>query len=127
MQIIRCHRPSRLVSLLFPALCFAAVPVVRAADNEVDWTLLEKYCSECHNLDDQAGGIAFDLLQHDAVAGDADTWELAIRKIRTGMMPPAGKPRPARAVLDGFVASLANQLDSKQQSILIRAMPAWDA
>ena len=94
----------------------AALPTLKAADTDanVDWALLENYCGECHNLDDQAGGIAFDLLSHDALAADAETWELAIRKIRTGMMPPAGKPRPERAVLDGFVATLANQLDSEQ-------------
>ena len=94
----------------------AALPTLQAADTDadVDWALLENYCGECHNLDDQAGGIAFDLLSHDALAADAETWELAIRKIRTGMMPPAGKPRPERAVLDGFVATLANQLDSEQ-------------
>lgn len=94
----------------------AALPTLQAAgtDADVDWALLENYCGECHNLDDQAGGIAFDLLSHDALAADAETWELAIRKIRTGMMPPAGKPRPERAVLDGFVATLANQLDSEQ-------------
>lgn len=114
MQITRCRRSSRLVSLLLPVFFPAAVPLAHAADNAVDWTLLDEYCSECHNLDDQAGGIAFDLLQHDAIVGDADTWELAIRKIRTGMMPPAGKPRPERAVLDGFVASLANRLDAEQ-------------
>lgn len=108
-----CRRPSRLFSLLLLGPCAAMLPTVYAADDAVDWTLLENYCSECHNLDDQAGGIAFDLLQHDALAGDADTWELAIRKIRTGMMPPAGKPRPERAVLDGFVATLANRLDSE--------------
>lgn len=96
---------------LLTAACTLAVSA-HAAD-EVNWTLLDDYCSECHNLDDQAGGIAFDLLQHDALAKDAETWEMAIRKIRTGMMPPAGKPRPQRAELDSFVATLAGRLDKE--------------
>ncbi|HEY0960888.1 MAG TPA: DUF1592 domain-containing protein [Pseudomonadales bacterium] len=79
----------------------------------IDWPVLDTYCGDCHNLDDQAGGVAFDLLPRDALTADAATWELAIRKVRTGMMPPAGKPRPDAAVLDGFAAQLEGHLDAE--------------
>jgi hypothetical protein len=79
----------------------------------VDWALLDDYCTECHNLDDFAGSTAFDLLSRDALAGDADTWELVIRKVRTGMMPPAGKPRPSRGALDAFTHKLGESLDAE--------------
>jgi len=82
-----------------------------AAQAKVDWDLLDQYCTECHNFEDFAGGTAFDLLTHDSLAEDADTWELAIRKIRTGMMPPAGKPRPPRTELDAFANNLGTALD----------------
>ncbi len=83
---------------------------------QVDWELIDEYCTECHNLDDFAGNTAFDLLARDALAGDADTWELVIRKVRTGMMPPSGKPRPARAELDAFTHGLGAALDSEYAS-----------
>jgi hypothetical protein len=67
---------------------------------------------ECHNTVDWAGGIALDTLDPSSLADDAETWEKAIRKLRTGMMPPAGKPRPERAVLDAFASELAVRLDS---------------
>jgi mono/diheme cytochrome c family protein len=76
-----------------------------------NWGLLDKYCVECHNTVDWAGGIAFDALSPDALADDAQTWEKAVRKMRTGMMPPAGKPRPPRAQLDGFASELESRLD----------------
>jgi hypothetical protein len=100
----------RLISagFLISSICGAYAQAVHSV---VDWNVLDEYCTECHNLDDQAGGIAFDVLPRDALAADADTWELAIRKMRTGMMPPAGKPRPPRAVFDGFIASLENRMD----------------
>ncbi len=79
----------------------------------VDWSVMDTYCGDCHNLDDQAGGVAFDLLPHDALIGDAATWELAVRKLRTGMMPPAGKPRPEPAVLDKLATQLETRLDSE--------------
>jgi len=74
--------------------------------------LLDRYCLECHNAEDWAGGVAFDTLTLDSVAADAPVWEKTVRKIRTGMMPPAGKPRPPRAVLDAFAESLETQLDA---------------
>src|SRR5699024_8927020 len=41
---------------------------------------------------------------------------LTIRKVRTGMMPPSGHPRPSRAVLDDFTQGLANGLDEEYDS-----------
>jgi hypothetical protein len=75
------------------------------------WSVLEKYCVECHNTIDWAGGVAFDALSADAIPTDAEVWEKAVRKLRTGMMPPAGKPRPQRAVLDDLSTELESRLD----------------
>jgi mono/diheme cytochrome c family protein len=84
----------------------------RQAAVEKNWGLLEQYCSECHNATDWAGGVAFDTLQPDGIATDAEVWEEAIRKLRGRMMPPPGKPRPDAATLDSFAASLENYLDA---------------
>ena len=81
-----------------------------------DWALLDKYCVTCHNLDDQAGSLTFDILTHEHLVKDNAVWEKAIRKIRTGMMPPAGKDRPTRAVLETFAAQVAATLDKEQAS-----------
>src|SRR5690606_21449093 len=88
-------------------LGLAALPLAPAlAQDGPDWELIDEYCTACHNYADFAGSIAFDLLDRDALLGDAATWELTLRKISTGMMPPAGEPRPARSELDHFVAAL---------------------
>jgi hypothetical protein len=47
-----------------------------------------------------------------AVAGHADTWESVVRKVKTGMMPPSGVPRPGREALDTFAANLEARLDA---------------
>jgi len=80
---------------------------------EVDWDLIDEYCTECHNLDDFAGSTAFDLMPRDSLIEDADTWEMAIRKVSTGMMPPAGEPRPPRAALDRLTHNLGAALDAE--------------
>ena len=44
-------------------------------------------------------------------AADAESWEKVVLKLRAGLMPPAGRPRPDRAAHDGFAAWLERQLD----------------
>ncbi len=41
----------------------------------------------------------------------AETWEKVIRKVRAGMMPPPGMPRPDAATLEGFVGHLETSID----------------
>ena len=47
----------------------------------------------------------------DHPADHAEIWEKVVRKLRGGMMPPQGMPRPAQARLDAFMISLENALD----------------
>src|SRR5438874_9861685 len=78
------------------------------------WGVLNKYCVKCHNTEDWAGGVAFDATDAAEITDQADTWEKVVRKLRAGMMPPAGKPRPRRPVLEAFAAELASRVDQAQ-------------
>ena len=73
--------------------------------------LMNQYCAGCHNQDDNAGGMALDKLDFEKVGKDAAVWERVVRKVRTGMMPPSGQPRPPRATLDAFASELETRLD----------------
>src|SRR5262245_55125570 len=73
--------------------------------------LLTQYCVTCHNARTKAGGLTLDTAELSQIDRHAETWEKVIRKLQTGMMPPSGAPRPARATIDGFVASLQTQID----------------
>ena len=73
--------------------------------------LLTQYCVTCHNTRAKAGGLTLDPAELTQIDRHADTWEKVIRKLQTGMMPPSGAPRPARAAIDTFVASLQTQID----------------
>ncbi|HTC88184.1 MAG TPA: DUF1592 domain-containing protein, partial [Bryobacteraceae bacterium] len=42
---------------------------------------------------------------------NAETWEKVVRKVRAGMMPPAGAPRPDRKTLDAFAGAVEGALD----------------
>jgi cytochrome c553 len=72
---------------------------------------LATYCVTCHNARTLAGGLALDAVDPGNAAAHADTLEKVVRKLRTGMMPPAGAPRPDAAVRQATVASLEASLD----------------
>jgi mono/diheme cytochrome c family protein len=73
--------------------------------------LLNQYCIGCHNSRAQTGGLALDTVPLDRVEANAEIWEKVIRKVRAGLMPPAGRPRPARATLDAFAGALETAID----------------
>jgi hypothetical protein len=45
------------------------------------------------------------------VSEGAETWEKVLRKVKGGMMPPVGMPRPEKAELDGFASYLETTID----------------
>ena len=98
---------------------------VRAQDGTEYRALLDQYCVTCHNQEVvrneqtnplrsqlRAVGLELDVLELSAVAADAGRWEPVVRKLRTGLMPPAGRRRPDQATLDQFRAWLETELDA---------------
>src|SRR5258706_2696116 len=97
-----------LRSILVPAhVAQSAAPVGSASPR----ALLDRYCVGCHNEKAKIAGLMLDHADLNDVTADAQTWEKVIRKLRTGAMPPAGRPRPDKAGSDGLAASLESQLD----------------
>jgi hypothetical protein len=75
------------------------VATVSDADQKA---FITQYCIACHSERAKAAGmdsarkLALDALDPANMAHDAKTWELVVRKLRAGMMPPAGMKRPTR-------------------------------
>src|SRR5262245_780586 len=78
----------------------------------LDQALPKQYCITCHNQRAKTAGLMLDSLDYEHVEKNAETWEKVIRKIKTGMMPPAGIRRPERAVLDAFANEIEKRLDA---------------
>src|SRR4051812_12308940 len=76
-----------------------------------DAAFLNQYCATCHNTRLKSGGLAFDTLDLGHPETDAGAWEKAVRKLRTGMMPPDGAPKPTAATREAFTSSLEASLD----------------
>src|ERR1051326_6910026 len=73
--------------------------------------LLDQYCITCHNEQAKTAGLMLDKLDLDTIAESAGTWEKVVRKLRGGMMPPEGRPRPSADDAYNFVSWLETSLD----------------
>ncbi|HEU4619320.1 MAG TPA: DUF1592 domain-containing protein [Gammaproteobacteria bacterium] len=82
-----------------------------AHTNQAHWSVIKKYCFDCHNSAEAAGNRVFDRLSPDHIADNAETWEAAIRKLQGGLMPPAGERRPDRGTVLDLVSWLENEID----------------
>jgi len=74
--------------------------------------LLDRYCVTCHNQRLETGGLALDDKDVANLGAAPEIWEKVVKKLRSGIMPPVGRPRPDEATQDGFVAWLAAGLDN---------------
>ena len=94
-----------------PAVAAQAPPASPAVANKA---LFERYCLTCHTTRAKERGtvpIALDTLDLTRIPNDAAVWEKVVLKLRAGVMPPAGSPRPDKATHDGFASWLEGELD----------------
>ena len=85
---------------------FPAMPL------EKQKALVTQYCAGCHNDKMKAGGFTWTKLDLAHPDQNAEQAEKVVRKLRAGMMPPAGLPRPDAATLTAFRQALENNVDS---------------
>ncbi len=77
--------------------------------------ILDQYCVACHNervaSSATASGVILDRTDLARVPEDGEMWEKVVRKLRAGVMPPAGLPRPDAATHEALVEYLEATLD----------------
>jgi hypothetical protein len=106
---------TKLIVLLAPLTLLAgcnpfAEPTVAERAPE-EWPLVERYCTDCHNAAELAGGLDFERIGPHNLAQHAEKLELAVRKLRSHSMPPPKEPRPDEERLMSFVGWLEDALD----------------
>ena len=73
--------------------------------------LVKTYCITCHNDRLKSGGLVLDGVALAQAGAHPEVWEKVVRKLRAGLMPPSGSPRPERAVYDGLTVWLEGELN----------------
>ena len=101
-------RPAAAVQRTEPA-----APVAPRAAALPDQALVQKYCATCHNDRAKTGGISFEGIAVAEAGQHSEIWEKALVKLRGGMMPPQGMPRPDEATMNAFIVALENTLDAQ--------------
>ncbi len=96
-------------ALMISAMVISAQNGPVAVDSQK--ALVTQYCSGCHNDKLKSGGFSFAEFDVAHPEQNAERAEKIIRKVRAGMMPPAGAKRPDAVALKGFASSLESRVD----------------
>jgi hypothetical protein len=86
----------------------AVAPASTASSHQA---VLTTYCVTCHNDRLRTSDLSLEHADLADVPKSAELWERVIRKVRAGMMPPVGMPRPEATALDGFISYLETSID----------------
>ncbi|HVH29522.1 MAG TPA: DUF1592 domain-containing protein [Vicinamibacterales bacterium] len=96
-----------------PQRAAASTPAQSASELASQRALVDQYCVTCHNQKLKTANLLLDQLDLSRLADHPDVAEKVIRKLRAGMMPPNGMPRPDGATLEGLIAWMEKQVDSQ--------------
>ena len=110
LVVVSLRAPAATSPEQTPSPLPAAAVTARAASDAVR-PLLKQYCIGCHNARANTGGLSLDGRDPADVATDAEVWEKVVRKVRAGMMPPAGMPAPSPEARRALVTTLETRLD----------------
>ncbi|MYG81273.1 MAG: DUF1592 domain-containing protein, partial [Gemmatimonadetes bacterium] len=87
-----------------------ARPLSAAPSPETE--VVRQVCARCHNQRRLLGNLSLEDFVVEEADRDAEVAEKMVRKLRAGMMPPPGVPRPAGDTLLALVESLERVLDA---------------
>ena len=83
----------------------------RLSSIESQQAFVNQYCLACHNDSVQGGGFSWTQVDLAVPEQHAEQLEKVIRKVRVGLMPPTGMPRPDTATLKAFTTALETRID----------------
>ncbi len=72
---------------------------------------VDKYCVNCHNDRRKTGGLSLQSVDLKDTHANGEVLEKLVRKLRGGVMPPVGSPRPEPAAYAAFRQAIERQLD----------------
>jgi hypothetical protein len=89
--------------------------VSTAPDLAATRATMDKYCVSCHNGRAKSGGLELDSFDLSKMREHRELAEKIVLKLRAGMMPPQGVPRPDAAGMATLISSMEAELDRNAQ------------
>jgi hypothetical protein len=80
--------------LVGATLASAAEPAFETFQGNIQ-PILDEFCYDCHGYGSEKGGVKLDGFESAAALHDHKLWLRALKNVRAGIMPPAGKPKPS--------------------------------
>ena len=84
----------------------------RPADATKPRAVVDQYCVPCHNEKLKTANLLLDQLDLAHLGDHAEIGEKVVRKLRAGMMPPPGMPRPEPATREALITWMEKELDT---------------
>ena len=77
--------------------------------------VLSATCSPCHNDQTGSGGLSITAFTHaSSLTENREGWEIILRKLKAGQMPPKGIPRPPQ--MDAVIQYLQSEFDKADKN-----------
>ena len=105
---------------LAPAAAHDTAPATLPAARQTE--LVTTYCATCHSERGKAGGLSLANFNAMKAQEQPAVIEKMIRKLRAGMMPPAGSKRPDAASIESLTAALEARMDELAS---VNPNPGW--
>jgi len=100
---------------VFLSAC-AALPAAETTFENTVAPTLTKACTPCHNESFSSGGMNIaQFTQAASLTKSREGWDIILRKIRSGEMPPKGTPRPAQ--LDAVITYLTAEFEKADRNL----------
>ena len=81
-------------------------------------SVLQNTCSGCHNSEVSSGGLnVANFEKRSSLAQNREGWEIIVRKIRNGEMPPPGIPRPAKVKVAALLKAMEAEFAAADRNI----------
>ena len=121
--IVRAVNASSTLRAFLAASLLCGVSVADEALKKESTAFFEQFCSDCHDIDSQSGGLDLIDLNFDPDNRDNfSTWVRVLDRVATGEMPPKkrDKKRPAPTDLASFTKTVSSTLAAFEQELTAR-------
>ena len=108
---MRAKRLSLAVGGCVALVALSGVEASAQQSAEAQRAVLDQYCVRCHNARLTSGKLRLDTADVTAVGEHGEVWEKVVRKLRGGVMPPPGNPRPEPAAYEALTSWVEGELD----------------
>ena len=113
---------SPLPTVTVPKAARSHAPAAAVMTSAEQTAVVKQYCAGCHSERGKAGGLSLATFDATDVVEHGEMSEKMIRKLRAGMMPPAGARRPEPAVITALATAFETRID---RAAALSPNPGW--